>query len=677
MKLDIGKRQMISRLNDVSLRAKIMVSFVLIVLGGTAVSTLIGSRIIAKAMLNEGLKRVRNGLDAASVTYTVRQENVSKSVLWAASAARLVSAAGAAAAENRLPQIVDSLRIENGLHFLCFVDTRRGMVVHSPSGVTGPPAAAEMLPYADFIAGAVSGNVVAGTEVLGEDSLRIEAPRLVDQGALAGAGVAHSGLVLLAAVPVRVDGATAGVLYGGILLNRNQEIVDQIKQVIFGGEQSASTDMGTVSILLDASAISTNAGGSGAAGLPADASRAVLTDGERWYGRVASAGGWSIAACGPLRNHAGKIVGILLVSALERPFLAVRTDMMLTFLVVAAAGVLIVLGLTYLITRSMIHPLEEIVAASKCIAAGDLDHSVNVRSSDEIGLLAHSFNEMVASLKTMKLELEEWGGTLEEKVQKRTEELVTVQAQMAQSAKMASLGRLAAGVAHEINNPLGGILTFSMLALEDCDEKHPLRQNLEIIVKQTLRCRETVKGLLDFARQSSQAASNTDINSVVEKTLSLLEGQSMFQNIRTVRKFDPELPAGFIDAGQLQQVVVNIVLNAVDAMEQSGTLTVETLPDGDGREVLLRISDTGPGIPDDVLPYIFEPFFTTKKVGHGTGLGLSIVHGIVTRVGGKVEVHSTPGGATFTVRLAIAREEAGSGTSVQKSADSRPAESAG
>jgi len=305
----------------------------------------------------------------------------------------------------------------------------------------------------------------------------------------------------------------------------------------------------------------------------------------------------------------------------------------------------------------MILPLEEMVKASNRIAAGDLDHSVSITSHDEIGILANSFNKMLASIKTMKLELEEWGRTLEEKVNKRTEELVAVQTQMAQSEKLASIGRLAAGVAHEINNPLGGILTFSMLALEDCDDDHPLKQSLEVIVKQTLRCRETVKGLLDFARQSSTTPSITEVNSVVDKTLLLLENQTIFQNIRTVRNFDPDLPDVLIDAGQLQQVVINIVINAVDAMEENGTLTIETCKEPRTNEILIRISDTGKGIPEDILPLIFEPFFTTKKVGKGTGLGLSIVHGIVTRAGGKIEVASSPRGATFTVRLPIARKE--------------------
>ncbi|MGD0102336.1 MAG: ATP-binding protein, partial [Acidobacteriota bacterium] len=418
---------------------------------------------------------------------------------------------------------------------------------------------------------------------------------------------------------------------------------------------------GTVSIFMNDVRIASNLVGASAryevgARTSAEIKNTVLLQGGRYYGRDNMAGGWHLTAYEPIHDHSGKIIGILYVGIPENPFLAVRTSMMLTFLLVAAGGVLVVLGITYFITRSMILPLEEMVKASNRIAAGDLDHTVTITSHDEIGILSNSFNKMVASVKAMKLELEEWGRTLEEKVNKRTEELVAVQTQMAQSEKLASIGRLAAGVAHEINNPLGGILTFSMLALEDCDDDHPLKQSLEVIVKQTLRCRETVKGLLDFARQSSSTPSLTEVNSIVDKTLMLLENQTIFQNIRTVRKFSPNLPDVLIDAGQLQQVVINIVINAADAMEENGVLTIETCKAPNAAEILLKISDTGKGIPEDILPLIFEPFFTTKKVGKGTGLGLSIVHGIVTRAGGKIEVASSAKGATFTIRLPIAQE---------------------
>ncbi len=655
-------------LRGVSLRTRITVSFVLIVLCGTAISTLIGSRIITRAMLNEALKQVRHGMEAARVVYSGRLDGVRKAVENAAGAVSPV--AMTSNGNQQLPGLLAELRRRNGLDFLSFAEAQGGLVSR---GTDSDRRTAEIVPaFTDLFSGALAGRVLADTRVLDRVALLKESQSVAKQaflkilpGEISGdhsRSDVSSGLVLLAAAPVAAESGPLGVVYGGVLLNRNREMVDQIKRLVFGGEQSEGREIGSVSIFMRDVQIATTVmktPGEPAEGmlLPPEVAQAVLGRGEHWYGRDYLTGEWHLTAYEPIRDHTGNILGVLYVGTQEKPFLAVRTDMMLTFLVVAALGVLVVLGLTYLITRSMIHPLEEIVVASNRIAAGDLDHTVNVSARDEIGLLASSFNKMVASLKTMKLELEEWGRTLEEKVKKRTEELVTVQNQMAQSEKLASIGRLAAGVAHEINNPLGGILAFSSLALEECDEKHPLRHNLEIVVKQTMRCRETVKGLLDFARQSTAAEVPTEINAVIQKTLSLLQNQSIFHNIKTVLKLKSGLPQVFIDPGQLQQVVVNIAINAVDAMEESGTLTVESGVDGSAREVLLRISDTGKGIPEEILPLIFEPFFTTKKVGQGTGLGLSIVHGIVTRAGGKIEAASSNKGAVFTIRLPIAQEE--------------------
>ncbi len=660
---------MISRLRDISLRAKITVSFVLIVLGGTFVSTSIGSRIIANAMRKEALKQASRGLETAGTVYTARLDGLRKSVVAAAAQERLAAAFSGGDGEA-LQQVLSDIAQENDLDFLTVVAPGTG-----PAAPAADPAAPDSpggFPSQAILDALGAGKSFAGTEVLDLNALRAANPALPGRATVTADGSGRStraGMALVAAAPLRVARRAykgESFLYGGILLDGNHELIDQMVRLIYGRDQASGRDTGAVSIYLGDRRISTNIANdpaSRAVGVHVspEVARAVLREGGRWSGRVLEPDGWHMAAYQPIRDHSGGIVGILGVGLLEAPFLAVRTDMMLTFLIVAVAGVLVVLGLTYLITRSMIHPLEEMVVASNRIAAGDLDHRVNVRSQDEIGLLAGSFNKMLASIKTMKLELEEWGRTLEEKVRTRTEELVTVRTQMVQSEKLASLGRLAAGVAHEINNPLGGILSFSMLALEDCPADHPMRQNLEIIVKQTLRCRETVKGLLDFARQSSTPASAIEVSAVVDKTLSLLENQSIFHDIRIVKALQPALPNVLIDAGQLQQVVVNIVLNAVDAMEESGVLTVETLKSGQTEEVLLRISDTGKGIAEDVLPFIFEPFFTTKKVGRGTGLGLSIVHGIVTRAGGKIDVATSPKGTVFTVRVPIADEEKGAG----------------
>jgi two-component system NtrC family sensor kinase len=389
----------------------------------------------------------------------------------------------------------------------------------------------------------------------------------------------------------------------------------------------------------------------------ADVAQAVLDGGRPWQGRAFVVNDWYVAAYEPVRNRAGRTIGMLYVGTMEAPFLASRTQVMLTFLVVCLVGLVIVFALTYVITRKTISPLEEMVAATRTIADGNLDVRVRVTSRDEIGDLAAAFNDMLESLRATKSELEQWGRTLEEKVKERTEVLVAVQARMAQSEKLASIGRLAAGVAHSINNPLGGILSLSMLALEDCDASHPLRKDLETIVRQTERCREIVKGLLDFSHQSAARIEPTDVSAVVDSALSLLQRQAVFQNIRLVRHAQADTPRVLIDPGQLQEVVSCLVLNAIDAMEESGTLTVETSAETSPAEVIIRVGDTGPGIPPDLMPLIFEPFFTTKKVGQGTGLGLAIAHGIVTRAGGRVDVASSPDGATFTVRLPVAGEE--------------------
>ena len=645
-----------------SLRAKITATFTLIVVGGTVASTLIGSRIITDALLNQARIRGRQGLEAARTVYGDRLTDISERMQRAALSDTLADSLRSGSAEA-LAAALTRLRDEASLGFASFVDARERRVVRSSGG----RASREVPPtIAAPVALALGGQTVASTEVLDREALLAENEALPDLALVRPDGPAAgvtSGLVLFSAVPVKLNGATAGVLYGGALLNNRHEIVDRVEQLLYGGEQYGDRQIGTVSILLGNTWISTNvvrapAGRATGIVLAEDIAGSVLGSGRSWSGRTFAVGDWYVASCEPLRNSAGGVIGALYVAILEAPFMAARTEVMRIFLIVCLVGLLIVFALTYLLTRTMIHPLEEMVAATKRIASGDLDVTVNVASRDEIGDLAVSFNNMLASLKTMNNELQQWAHTLEEKVRDRTAELVDVQARMAQSEKLASIGRLAAGVAHGINNPLGGILSLTMLALEDLGPDHPLRGDLDLIVKQTLRCREIVKGLLDFSRQSETRAARTEVNPVIDNTLALLERQAIFHNIRTERHLADGLPPVFIDPGQLQEVVINLMLNAVDAMEENGELTVETSLNRGAGEVVIRISDTGKGIPPDAMPFIFEPFFTTKKVGQGTGLGLAIVHGVVTRAGGKVEVASVPGATTFTIKLPVGREDA-------------------
>jgi len=230
------------------------------------------------------------------------------------------------------------------------------------------------------------------------------------------------------------------------------------------------------------------------------------------------------------------------------------------------------------------------------------------------------------------------------------------QLQLLQAEKMSSLGKLAAGVAHQLNNPLGGITLYAQLMLEEYQLEEAAAQDLARIIQDAERCRNTVRELLEFARQTRQEIRLNDINHAISQTLYLLENQTTFHNIEIVRKLAPDLPKVPSDIQQLNHVFMNIILNAAEAMEGSGRLTIETGLSGDGQRVQVRISDTGPGIPPEVMKHIFDPFFTTKEQGKGTGLGLSMVYGIIEEHQGKVRVESPPGeGATFCIELPLSK----------------------
>jgi two-component system NtrC family sensor kinase len=645
-----------------SLRAKITAAFTIVVVGGTAISTLIGSRIITDALLEEAQRRAVHGLDAALMVYADELQRIEEAVALAASGAL----------PRARPEILPGLapRSLPGPERLDFFV----VVPEQVEGVVDP--CLRSVSMRAMVDAAFRGSRASSAEPLTRACLQARNPALVERartGVHAGsdtaagtAGEITTGLALIAAAPIRDGrGQVAGAAYGGVLLNRRPEIVDRVRMLVYGNDLYKGRQLGTASILLGDIRIATTvvdqAGNRaiGTRGSP-EVSRIVLTQGVRWHGRAFVFDDWYIAAYEPLRDYTGKVIGMLYVGMLEAPILAVRTGMMLTFLVVCAVGLVVVFALTYVITHRTISPLEEMVAATKKIGAGDLSVRVSVASRDEIGDLANSFNEMLSSLQTSNRQLEEWGRTLEERVQERTDQLVAVQAQMVRSEKLASVGRLAAGVAHSINNPLGGILSLSMLAQEGCSDSS-LRSDLETISKQALRCREIVKGLLEFSHQAEARVVRTDINAIVEGAVLLLQRQAVFHNVTIERRFQPDVPAVLVDPGQLQEVVTNLLVNAVDAMEDGGVLTIETVavlaaPSSTRPEVQIRVADTGKGIPPEAMPLLFEPFFTTKAVGKGTGLGLAIAHGVVTRAGGRIEVSSSPKGSTFTIHLPPAPE---------------------
>lgn len=305
-------------------------------------------------------------------------------------------------------------------------------------------------------------------------------------------------------------------------------------------------------------------------------------------------------------------------------------------------------------------PVKRLFEGTQQVMKGNLDHAIEVQTQDEIGALTDSFNVMTEKLKQSQDELTQLNQTLEERVQQKTEELRRAQVNLIQVEKMVSLGTLAATVAHELNNPLGGILTYAKLirkrlqAPELSDEqKAEIQSELNMIADESARCGTIVKNLLLFSRRKVGEFKAQDLRALAERTAKLIDHHLKMHNIVLEMQFDEPLPQVWCDAEQIEQALLAMEINAVEAMPDHGKLRV-AIRSAAPAAVTIAITDTGIGIPDEDLPHIFEPFFTTKSEGKGTGLGLAVVYGIVERHGGKVTVDSVANqGTTFTITLPV------------------------
>ncbi len=514
---------------------------------------------------------------------------------------------------------------------------------------------------------------VAGVEIVPATELTLESPDLAWQALMEitptpKAGPAAktretSGMVLKAAAPVFYAGGGRflGVLYGGVLINRNYDIVDKVRNTVFKGETYRNREVGTATIFQDDVRVSTNvidAAGNRAITTRASAEVAeeVLRRGLTWRGRAFVVDDWYLAAYEPIRDIENKTIGMLYVGTLQRPFEDSLWRTLFIFLGIALLGVAIVSGVAVVIAESISRPIHTMAEAAKKVAEGDYTLQVGVTSQDEIGYLAECFNRMVRELSRANQELRLWAENLENKVEERTAQLKSMQGQLIQTEKLAAIGKLAAGVAHEINNPLTGILTNSSLMLQDLPANDARREDLQVVVDETLRCRKIVKGLLDFARQTKPQKQFVDMNVVLEDVINLVRNQASFHDIEIELTPAAGLPPVRADKDQLRQVVLNTVLNAAEAMPSGGRIRACTCFDPVAAQVQLSIQDTGPGIPEEIKGKIFEPFFTTKKTG--TGLGLAIAYGIMERHQGTISLESAPGrGTTVTLRLPVNIEE--------------------
>ncbi len=367
----------------------------------------------------------------------------------------------------------------------------------------------------------------------------------------------------------------------------------------------------------------------------------------------------------PCHKHpAGQnVLGVLYmtVSLAEVEAEMARSALLVVGFTIAIIVVLSVF-LAFYVRRFIRRPVMALTHGVRRVAEGDLDYKIQVDSDTEIGELALAFNQMTDDLQKAQHEIKQWGHNLADRVTERTAELEETQAELLQTQKLASMGKLAASVAHEINNPLMGILTFVRTFQGWIkDGAFPERkfnefdQDLAIMGKETMRISKIVRNLLAFARRSKLEKHDEDINELLRSSLELLNHRLSLAEIDIYLHLSPDLPKLYIDAGQIQQAFMNLLLNASEAMGDGGILTITSGLTEDEEAVSVKVEDTGTGISEEVMGKLFDPFFTTKEVGQGTGLGLPVAYGIVHKHGGSINVQSEVGtGTEFEVVLPIA-----------------------
>ncbi len=365
---------------------------------------------------------------------------------------------------------------------------------------------------------------------------------------------------------------------------------------------------------------------------------------------------------------------ITLILTLEKVNKAIEKARLAAILVAVVVLILAILMLTFFI-KIITNPLKQLVDITDQVSHGDLSKRVTLDQRDEIGHLAIIFNKMIDSLKQSRDEIEEYNRNLEQKIVERTLELEEIQQHLTQSEKLSAIGQLAAGVAHELNNPLGGILGYAQFTLEklhknikdgDAQKYAPKYvKYLEDIETQARRCKTIVQNLLRFSR-TSRTTDFTDINAnqVIEDTLTFMEHQLHMNQIDLEIKLDENIPLIQGNSSQLQQVLTNLVINAMHASPEDSKIKVLSRfspPLGEfSGAVEIVIIDEGCGISQENVKKIFEPFFTTKQVGKGTGLGLSVSYGIIKDHGGEIKVESTVGeGSIFIIVLPIQESRIG------------------
>ncbi len=629
-----------------SLRSKLTFSFLLVVLAGGLASSIIGTYMVGNTIMAEAQKKVRHDLDSAWMVYQEKLRRI-QDVLHLTAKRDLIMRAAMGGQVEVLRQELERVRIDYGLDVLTLTD-KKGVVL---TRTRTPYQAGDFQGNDEMVRRALKKEIVTSTDIVPQEELAKEGPELVRQVYMEFVPTPKakerpetretSGMMLKAAVPILdINNNILGVLYGGNLLNRNYEIVDKIKDIVFKGERYKGKDTGTATIFQWDLRISTNVkdkSGLRAIGtrIARDVYDQVLENGRAWIDRAFVVSEWYIAAYEPIRNIKGEIIGILYVGTLEEPYTDLRKNVIYSFFGVAFLGLVLVLFLAFFITRSITRPIGELVKATEVIAGGDFSHEVSIQSKDEVGHLAFSFNRMIRTLKDTMEELYVLNNKLQE-LNRHYLEMVGF-------------------ITHELNQPMGVLKGFLIL-LQD-ESLGPLasqkqKQAVSTMLRNVDALINMIQKYLQLGRiESGRMEVNKTRISVFRETLApVLEDEKkqldmrkmevVLENEETLCKVE-----AVADPILLHIVFSNLVGNALKYGREGGKIWcgVREAPE----ELLFYIKNEGRGIPADKLNKLFEKFSRLEgELEHrqrGTGLGLFNAKVIVEKHGGRIWAESEEG----------------------------------
>ena len=633
----------------ISIATKLILSFLLIIIMTSAIFTAVGITLISDHIESDARNQVSDDIDKARNIYLTKQSSINNVVRSAANSFPIREGV----LSGEMDQAVDEMtgiKIREALDILTLTDSNGTVLFRAGN----PEMNGDSTASYELIDSVISEEMsVSGTTLLAARDLIMESPLHAED---LSAGLAQSAeelndleaMILGAAAPiVTSDDALIGVVYGGILLNENRNFICDLAQSIYQNKKYKNQEIGFVTIYQNGNELSscpdTGSGEIEIVGAEeGDLISSVLEGGTRWIGRNLIGENRYVTVVEPLKNSNFDPVGMLQVGQLEQIYRDINNQIVIAFLSITLVGALIASLFAYFIAQRISVPLKKLVGASREVAQGELDARVDISSmpNDELGELAEAFNSMAKALEQRDVRLKE-----------------LTRSRISRSERLALIGKLSANVAHELNNPLQGIVTYAHLLLEEMPADSVSSKSVQVIVTQANRCREIIRGLLDFSHQREPEKGLNDVNVVIEDAITLVERQALFHNIKIVKEFDANLPMTILDPSQVERVFVNMFVNAAEAMEGDGTLTLKSAFNPLEESIDVTVSDTGCGISDENIRRIFDPFFTTKEVGQGTGLGLAISYGIIGEHGGRVSLDTEVGkGTTFVVMMPVMTE---------------------